>query len=75
MISGLRSSSRKKCVLPCLAMGHTAPMLKVGTQNPISIEIMSRPCGPAILSAKARAIKELKRKPTWALAAWSRRSM
>ena len=75
MMSGLRSSSRRKCVLPCRAMGQTAPMLKVGTQKPISTEIISRPCGPAMRSARASAMKELKRNPTCALAAWSRRSM
>ena len=75
MISGLRNSSRRKWVLPCRAMGQTAPMLKVGTQKPISTEIISSPCGPAMRSARASAMKELKRKPTWALAACSRRSM
>jgi hypothetical protein len=74
MISGLRTSSRKNPVWACRAMGQTAPMLNSGTQKPISTAIMSKPSGPAKRSTSAKPMKELKRKPTCAAAAWSRRS-
>ena len=74
-IKGLRTSSRQKLLCAWRAMGHTAAILNIGTQTPISTEISSRPSGPAKRSASASAMKELKRKPTCAAAAWSLRSM
>ncbi|EWS64193.1 hypothetical protein Y695_02566 [Hydrogenophaga sp. T4] len=55
-------------------MGHTAPTLNSGTHTPMITAMSCRPCGPATLSARARAMKELKRKPICALAACSRTS-
>ena len=75
MMSGLRTSSRAKPFLAWRAIGQTAPTLSSGTQTPITTEISNRPCGPATLLASASAMKELKRKPIWALAACSRRSI
>jgi len=75
MMSGLRTNSRRKPRSAWRAIGHTAPTLYSGTQTPISTAISSRPGGPANRSASARPIKELKRKATWALAAWSRLGM
>jgi hypothetical protein len=41
----------------------------MGTQNPISTEISSKPSAPHKRSTKAKAMKELNLKPIWALAA------
>ena len=73
-ISGLRTSSRRKLLPLWRAIGHTAAMLHSGTHTPISTAIINSPCGPASRSASASATNELKRKATWALPAWSRRS-
>ena len=75
MIRGLRNSSRPKWVCDCLAMGQTAPMLKIGTHTPMSTAISSSPSAPAKRSAMARPMKELNRKPTCAAPACSRASM
>ena len=75
MMSGLRTISPMKPRCACRVIGHTAPTLNSGTHTPISTAISCRPCAPSSRSASARPMKELKRKATCALAAWSRRSI
>ena len=75
MISGLRTSCRRKPDWPWRAIGHTAATFISGTHTPISTAIISSPSAPARRSAIVRQMKELKRNAICALAAWSRRSM
>ena len=73
MMSGLRTSAAPNPRPLLRAMGQTAATLAKGTQKPINTAIDNKPSAPPKRSASAKPINELKRKPTCAAAACSRR--